>query len=230
MTTTLITGATRGLGREAARQLVAAGHDVYVGARDAARGERVAAELGARALPLDVTDEASVAAAVERVRAAGGLDVLVVNAGIGGEQLPPDRATTADLREVLETNVVGATVVLAAFAPLLDAGPAPVVVTVSSGVGSLARTAAPDVPWPPMVAYPMSKAALNMLTLQYARAYPRWRVNAVNPGLTATDFTPATAAGGHPVEQGAEILVRMALVGPDGPTATFVEAAGPIPW
>jgi len=230
MTITLITGATRGLGREAARRLLDAGHDVYLAARDPARGRQAAADLGARALELDVTDEASIAAAVERVRAeVGSLDVLVNNAGIGGQQLPPEQATTADLRQVLETNVIGATAVLAAFTPLLELSAAPVVVNVSSSVGSLAINSQPQTGWS-MLAYPMSKAALNMLTIQYAKAYPRWRVNAVTPGLTATDFTPATAAAGHPVEEGAEVIVRMAQLGSDGPTGTFVDADGPVPW
>jgi NAD(P)-dependent dehydrogenase (short-subunit alcohol dehydrogenase family) len=230
MTTTLVTGATRGLGREAARRLVLAGHDVYLGARDLARGQQAAQEVGATAIALDVTDEASVAAAVERVRAeVGHLDVLVNNAGIGGEQQPPAQATIADLRQVLETNVIGATSVLRAFTPLLEASTAPVVVNVSSGVGSLTINSRPGTGWS-MLAYPMSKAALNMLTIQYARAYPRWRVNAVTPGLTATEFTPSTAAHGHPVEVGAEVLVRMAQLGAEGPTGTFVDVNGPVPW
>ncbi len=78
-----------------------------------------------------------------------------------------------------------------------------------------------------MLAYPMSKAALNMLTLQYAKAYPRWRVNSVTPGLTATEFTQGQ---GWSVEEGADIIVRMATIGPDGPTGTFVEAVGTVPW
>ena len=229
MTTTLISGATRGLGRETARRLVEAGHEVYLGARDLARGEQVAGETGARAIALDVVDEVSIAAAVERVRVeAGSLDVLVNNAGIAGGQRPPDQATIADLRRVLETNVVGATSVLSAFAPLLERSAAPVVVNVSSAVGSLEANSRPGAGWS-MLAYPMSKAALNMLTVQYAKAYPRWRVNSATPGLTATDLAPA-AAGGHPVEEGAEILVRMALVGPGGPTGTFVDVDGRVPW
>lgn len=228
MTTTLITGATRGLGYETARRLAAAGHTVYLGARDVARGAEAARLLGARAIEIDVTVEASVTAAAERVRAeAGALDVLVNNAGIAGAQRPPAEATTDDLRRVLDTNVVGAATVLSAFTPLLDASAVPVVVNVSSAVGSLELNAKPDAMWS-MLAYPVSKAALNMLTVQYARAFPRWRVNSVTPGLTATSFTPQVA--GHPVEEGAEILVRMARLGPDGPTGTFVGNDGPLPW
>jgi NAD(P)-dependent dehydrogenase (short-subunit alcohol dehydrogenase family) len=156
------------------------------------------------------------------------LDVLVNNAGIAGAQRPPADASIDDLRRGLETNVIGATRVLSLFAPLLDAAGAPVVVNVSSAVGSLALNAAPDAPWSAL-AYPMSKAALNMLTIQYARAYPRWRVNSVTPGRTATEFTPAASAG-HPVAEGAEILVRMATVGADGPTGSFLDINGTVPW
>lgn len=228
MTTTLITGATRGLGYETARQLAAAGHTVYLGARDAARGVEAARRLGTRTVEIDVNDESSVTAAAERIRAeAGMLDVLVNNAGIAGQQRPPAEATTDDLRRVLDTNVVGAATVLSAFTPLLEASAAPDVVNVSSAVGSLELNAKPGAMWS-MLAYPVSKAALNMLTVQYARAFPRWRVNSVTPGLTATSFTPQGA--GHPVEEGAKILVRMARLGPDGPTGTFVGSDGPLPW
>jgi NAD(P)-dependent dehydrogenase (short-subunit alcohol dehydrogenase family) len=229
LTTTLITGATRGLGREAARRLVELGHTVYVGARDAEAGQKVADDLGARLLPLDVTDDRSVEDAAELVRSqVGELDVLVNNAGIAGEQRLPGEATLEDMIRVFDTNVLGPTRVLKGFTPLLEASAVPVVINVSSAVGSLARNADPTAPWS-MLAYPMSKAALNMLTVQYAKAYPRWRVNAATPGLTATEFTQGLN-GGWSVREGAEIIVRMATIGPDGPTGTFVEAAGTVPW
>jgi NAD(P)-dependent dehydrogenase (short-subunit alcohol dehydrogenase family) len=229
MTTTLITGATRGLGREAARRLRAEGHTVYLGARDATRGAEVAALIGAIPLEIDVTDDRSIAAAVARVRdEVGHLDVLVNNAGIAGDQRPPAQATIADLRRVLETNVIGAASVLSAFAPLLEQSEHPVVVNVSSAVGSLTLNAKPDAIWS-MVAYPVSKAALNMLTIQYARAFPRWRVNSATPGLTATEFAPAASAGGS-VQDNVEVIVRMAAIGPDGPTGVFVGNDGSVPW
>jgi NAD(P)-dependent dehydrogenase (short-subunit alcohol dehydrogenase family) len=225
MPTTLITGATRGLGRETARRLIEAGHTVLLGARSRESGQQVANELGAQLLVVDVTDDASVAAAVD---ATSQLDVLINNAGIAGKQRPPAEADLDDMATVFETNVYGPTRMLKAFTTLLEASPAPVVVNVSSAVGSLGRNAQSGSPWS-LLAYPMSKAALNMLTIQYAKAYPRWRVNAVTPGLTATEFAPS-ASNGWSVEEGADIIVRLATIGPDGPTGTFQEAAGPVPW
>jgi NAD(P)-dependent dehydrogenase (short-subunit alcohol dehydrogenase family) len=242
MTTTLVTGATRGIGREVAKRLVEAGHTVYLGARDVRLGAELAASIGATAIQLDTTNADSIATAVKRIQdEVGSLDVLVNNAGIAGAQLRPGEAALSDMRDVFETNVFGAAAVIDAFTPLLEASAAPVVVNVSSGVGSLTLNAAPDSRWT-MLAYPMSKAALNMLTIQYARAFPRWRVNAATPGLTATEFTgprddapsieQLRAAGMqiNTVEQGAEIIVRLALGDLDGPTGTFVGNDGPVPW
>lgn len=226
----LITGANRGLGREAARRLIEAGHDVWIGARDPERGEAAAADLGARFVPLDVTDDASVAAARETIAAAGGLDVLVNNAGILGPKVSIAETTIDDLREVYETNVFGVVRVSRAFLPLLDEGEAPVVVSVSSGMGSLGRTTDPERIESTIVSlpYPSSKAALNMLTSQYAKAYPRMRINAVDPGYTATDFN--AHSGPQTVEEGAEVIVRAAQFGPDGPTGAYLDREDTLPW
>ena len=242
MTTTLVTGATRGIGREVVRRLVEAGHTVYLGARDFDSGVQVAAQTGATPIQLDTTSTDSIAEAVGRITAeAGSLDVLVNNAGIAGDQRRPGEASLADLHIVFETNVFGAAAVIDGFTPLLEASRAPVVVNVSSGVGSLTLNTSPDSRWT-MLAYPMSKAALNMLTIQYARAYPRWRVNSATPGLTATEFVGPLTAGLtieqlratgmqiNPVEEGAEVIVRLAQIGPDGPTGTFMGNAGVVPW
>jgi NAD(P)-dependent dehydrogenase (short-subunit alcohol dehydrogenase family) len=235
MTTTLITGANKGLGFETARRLVAAGHTVYLGSRDAERGRRAAEHLGARLVQLDVTDDASVAAAAKVIEVDGGLDVLVNNAGIetrgannsvvGAEDL------TADImRATFETNVFGMVRVLHAFLPLLRQSAAPVVVNISSGLASLTRVGAPDNPAYayPGVAYPASKSAVNMVTLQYAKAFPTMRINAVEPGFTKTDLNGNT--GHQTVEEGAEIIVRMAQLGPDGPTGGYFDAEGTLPW
>ena len=227
MTTTLITGGNRSLGYQTARELIAAGHDVWIGARDEAKGRAAAEALGARFVRLDVTDDASVEAAAETV---GELDVLVNNAGISGRRVPVPETTADDLREVYETNVFGPVRVLQAFRPLLERSPNPVVVNVSSGMGSLALTSDPDRVESTFtsLAYPSSKSALNMLTSQWARAYPQFRINAADPGYTATDFN--NHSGHQTVEEGAEIIVRLAQVGPEGPTGTYQDRHGVVPW
>jgi NAD(P)-dependent dehydrogenase (short-subunit alcohol dehydrogenase family) len=234
-TATLITGANKGLGYETARRLIAAGHTVYIGSRDPERGRRAAERLGARLVPLDVTDDASVAAAAKTIEADGGLDVLVNNAGIelrtDDNQVPGAAEVTADtMRELFETNVFGLVRVTHAFLPLLRRSAAPVVVNVSSGLASLTRVTTPDdlAYAYPGVAYPASKAAVNMITVQYAKAFPGMRINAVEPGYTATDLNGH--AGTQTVEEGAEIIVRMARLGPDGPTGGYVDAEGTLPW
>jgi NAD(P)-dependent dehydrogenase (short-subunit alcohol dehydrogenase family) len=231
MTTTLITGANKGLGREAARRLLAAGHDVWVAARDADRGRVAAEELGGRFVQLDVTDDASVSAAVERVTAeTGGLDVLVNNAGIAGGFTPVPEVTADDVARVLATNVVGLVRVTQAFLPLLERSANPVVVNVSSGMGSLAITTDPERVESTFVglAYPASKSAVTMLTTQYAKAFPDIRINAVDPGYTATDFNDHS--GPQSVEEGTDAIVRMAQLDASGPTGTFVDRHGAVPW
>lgn len=235
MTTTLITGANKGLGYETARQLIAAGHTVYVGARDKERGRRAAEELGARLVVIDVTDDASVEAAAAQIAAEGGLDVLVNNAGVEARTadnavpLPADE-TADSMRRIFETNVFGTLRVTHAFLPLLEKSPAPVIVSVSSGLASLAGLTDPAQPsWRyPGIAYPASKTTVNAMMIQFAKAFPQMRINMVEPGFTATDLNGRT--GTQTVEQGAEIITRMAQIGPDGPTGTFASAHGPIAW
>ncbi|MDT7617368.1 MAG: hypothetical protein QOF00_4815 [Pseudonocardiales bacterium] len=235
MTTTLITGANKGLGFETARRLIAAGHTVYIGTRSIERGEAAAAELGARFVQIDVTDDASVAAAAKTIEADGGLDVLVNNAGIEGRgegnAVVGAADVTADLmRQLFETNVFGVVRVTHAFLPLLQRSAAPVIVNLSSGLASLARVTAAGTPTYayPGIAYPASKVAVNMITVQYAKAFPNMRINAVEPGYTKTDLNGNT--GMQTVEQGAEIIVRMAEVNPDGPTGGYFDTDGSLPW
>ncbi|MEV0009294.1 SDR family NAD(P)-dependent oxidoreductase [Streptomyces sp. NPDC051840] len=231
MTTTLITGANKGLGYETARRLVEAGHTVYVGARDVRRGEEAAARLGARFVQLDITDEESVQAAADFVtKDAGRLDVLVNNAGIVGVRKPIGETSGADMRRTFETNVFGAVRVTRAFLPLLEAGTESVVVNVASGLGSLAATNDPDRIEYTVASldYTSSKTALIMVNSQYAKAYPGIRFNAVDPGYTATDLNGNS--GHNTVEEGADIIVRMALIGPDGPTGGFFDAEGVAAW
>ncbi|HTU75641.1 MAG TPA: SDR family NAD(P)-dependent oxidoreductase [Trebonia sp.] len=238
MTTTLITGANKGLGFETARQLIAAGHIVYLGSRDAGRGHAAVDSLGspnARFVQVDVTDEASVGAAARAIEADGGLDVLVNNAGIEARTADNGVIGAADLtadmmRRLFETNVFGVVRVTHAFLPLLERSAAPVIVNVSSGLGSIATVTHPGTPayGYPGVEYPASKTAVNMITVQYAKALPRMRINAVEPGFTNTDLNGRT--GIQTVEEGAEIIVRMAQAGPDGPTGGYFDRRGPIPW
>jgi NAD(P)-dependent dehydrogenase (short-subunit alcohol dehydrogenase family) len=229
--TTLITGANKGLGRETARQLIADGHDVWIAARDRERGQRAATELGARFVRLDVTDEQSAqAAAAEVADASGSLDVLINNAGIIGSRKPPREMTGDDMREAYETNVFGIVRVTHAFLPLLERSAEPVIVNVSSGMGSITVTTDPARLESSIVAlgYPSTKAAVNMLTTQYAKALPDIRVNAVDPGYTATDLNGHN--GTKSVEQGASIIVAMAKLDGSGPTATLVDEHGVVPW
>jgi NAD(P)-dependent dehydrogenase (short-subunit alcohol dehydrogenase family) len=235
MTTTLITGANKGLGFETARRLVAAGHTVHVGSRDADRGRVAAERLGARAVQLDVTDDASVAAAADTIAEGGGLDVLVNNAGIQGEMTDDGVIGAVDLtaemmQATFETNVFGMVRVLHTFLPLLQRSAAPVVVNVSSALASLTHVSTPGTAAfnYPGVAYPTSKTAVNMLTVQYAKQFPTVRINAVEPGFTRTDLNRNT--GTNSVERSAEIIVRMALLGPDGPTGGYFAADGELPW
>jgi NAD(P)-dependent dehydrogenase (short-subunit alcohol dehydrogenase family) len=209
---------------------------VYLASRDADRGRRAAEQLGAQAVQLDVTDDASVAAAAKTVEADGGLDVLVNNAGVQDE-MSADGAVigasdvTADLmRQTFETNVFGMVRVLHAFLPLLSRSTAPVVVNVSSGLASLTRVTTPETPAYayPGVAYPASKAAVNMITVQYAKAFPHMKINAVEPGFTKTDLNWNT--GRQTVEQGAAVIARIAQFGPDDPTGGYFQADGSLPW
>ena len=231
MTVTLITGANKGLGFESARRLMALGHTVYLGARDPQRGEAAAKQLGATFVPLDVTDDASVAAAAIWIDQQGmGLDILINNAGIAGDRVAPADTTAEHVRSVYETNVFGIVRVTHAMLPLLRASRAPVIVNVSSGLGSFAAVTDSNRVESKfaLVGYCSSKAAVTMLTLQYAKALPELRINVVDPGYTATDLN--AHRGAQTVEQGTDAIVRLATIGKDGPTGTFQDAVGVIAW
>jgi NAD(P)-dependent dehydrogenase (short-subunit alcohol dehydrogenase family) len=237
-TTALVTGANKGLGLETARRLGALGWTVHVGARDPQRGQEAVAKLTAEGadahlVALDVTDDASVEAAAATVaeRSDGRLDVLVNNAGISGGFRPdPLDTVPADFLACYGVNLLGPVRVTHAFLPLLRRAELPRVVMVSSGMGSLTVTTDPDRIESGFVGlvYPSSKAALNMVTTMYAKALPGWKVNAADPGYTATDLN------GHrgvlTVEQGAEPIVALATLGPDGPTGGFFGQEGRVPW
>lgn len=232
MRISLVTGANKGIGRETARRLVEAGHTVFVGARDDARGQQAAIDLGAHFVRLDVTDDASVSAAMRTVeQRAGGLDVLVNNAGVPDNTLGVEGITGRTTQDVFDTNVIGVVRVTQAALPLLRGSDPGVIVNVSSGLGSFAANTDPERPesTTPLITYAASKAAVAMLTLKYAQALPELRINAACPGLTATDFA-AGFPGAQPVEVAAEIIVRLATIGADGPSGTMQENDGPLGW
>jgi NAD(P)-dependent dehydrogenase (short-subunit alcohol dehydrogenase family) len=231
MTITLITGANKGLGRETARRLLEAGHTVLVGARDAGRGRQTASELGGVFVEIDPTSDASVAAAAERVRSEyGHLDVLVNNAGTAEPRVGAADLTAAEAMQGFSINVFGPIRVTHAFLPLLRRSDHPRIVNVSSGVGSFARILTPGsvenaVTLP---VYPATKAALTMLTVQYARALDGILVNAADPGFTGTDFN--SNRGTQTVAEGTDAIVRLATLPKDGPTGTFQDRHGIVPW
>ncbi len=233
-TIALVTGANKGIGLAATRRLAEQGWTVLLGSRDPDRGAAAVAELGdldVRAVPLDVTSETSVSDAAKLVDAEyGRLDVLVNNAGIVGARVPALDVGAEEMREVYETNVFGPVRVMRAFLPLLRRSPAPRVVMVSSGMGSIAITSDPDRIESRIVGlpYPSSKTALNMLTSQYAKALPEFRINAVDPGYTATDLNEHS--GLQNVIEGSDAIVALAGITPDGPTGGFFDRHGPVPW
>jgi NAD(P)-dependent dehydrogenase (short-subunit alcohol dehydrogenase family) len=228
MTVTLITGANKGIGFETARQLLGLGHVVYIGARDDVRGKEAAAALGARFVQLDVTDDESVHRALATIESEHGrLDVLVNNAGILGFEAT-DGPTAL---RVFDTNAVGIVRVTEAALPLLRRSSNPTVVTVSSSAGSFWAVNNPDRPEfnLPTGLYSASKAAATMLTVQYAKAQPGIKFNAVEPGTTATDLTAAFGVGRSP-EESARVVVRFATLDADGPTGTFQDENGTLLW
>jgi NAD(P)-dependent dehydrogenase (short-subunit alcohol dehydrogenase family) len=245
----LITGANQGIGLQIAKELARRGFTVLVGSRNLERGEAAARNIDgdARAVQLDVTDQASIAAAAGRIRQElGRIDVLINNAAISntskrpGEtvaeyarRLPPSKFPLAEVRAIWETNVFGVLALYQAVLPLLRESPRARIVNVSSGVGSLTRNADPAFPARAAFGpgYAASKTALNAMTLAMAIELESTgiKVNAVSPGFTKTNLN--AYEGTETVEEGAAEAVRVALLGPDGPTGTFSHAKlGQLPW
>jgi NAD(P)-dependent dehydrogenase (short-subunit alcohol dehydrogenase family) len=244
----LVTGANQGIGLQIANDLVAHGLTVLVGSRNFERGAAAAKEVGpdARAIQLDVTDEKSIAAAAKRIRSElGRLDVLVNNAAISNtSKVPgmsvqeyatltrPSNVSLDEVRAVWETNVFGVLAVTQAMLPLLREAPAARIVNVSSGVGSLTRNSDPAYAHRSIFGpgYAASKTALNAITLAMAIELESTgiKVNAACPGYTKTNLN--NYSGTRTVEEGAREPVRLALLGPDGPTGTFSNEDGSLPW
>ncbi|MEU8222421.1 SDR family NAD(P)-dependent oxidoreductase [Kribbella sp. NPDC048915] len=241
-TTVLITGANKGLGLESARRLGGLGWKVFLGSRDEERGRAAAEKLAADGVDvvpvqLDVTSDESVAAAMSVVRRhTERLDVLINNAGAPGNVTHPAEATADELHAVYDVNVYGPVRVTHAFLPLLQAAAHPRVVMVSSAGGAFSVVLDPTQPVAKMyeLAYSTSKAALNMLTVRYAQALPGIKFNAITPGETEKQTFAATDMNQHrgqlTVTEGTDVIVRMATIGPDGPTATFEDRVGPLAW
>lgn len=237
--TALVTGANKGIGLETARQLAEAGYAIWIGSRDLDRGRAAADALSAhgevRAVALDVTDAQTVADAAAELEAAhGSLDVLVNNAGIAvndGEGLPSTVAFEA-IQENLDVNLFGTLRVIQTFLPLIRKSPDGRIVNVSSTIASLATLTQPDSALKayPVFAYPVSKTALNGLTgwLAAELADTPIKVNSVCPGVNKTDMNP-DPAGTHPSD-GAKVVVRAATLPADGPTGSFFDLDGPVPW
>ena len=231
MTITFITGANRGIGRETARLLVNQGHLVLLGARDERAGRAAADAVGARFVQIDVADDDSVAAAAADVESNEGLiDVLINNAGITEPSVDPTALSGADVLTVLDVNLVGSVRTVTAFLPLLQRSADPVIINVSSGMGSLEITHDPSRIESTAVipVYAASKAALTMITTQYAKALPGVRVNAVDPGHTATNLTRHT--GPQSVTEGSEPIVKLATEGPGHGSGRFVERHRETTW
>ncbi|MEO3788495.1 SDR family oxidoreductase [Actinocorallia sp. B10E7] len=238
--TALVTGANKGIGYQIAAGLGALGYSVGVGARDRTRRDEAVAGLieagvDAFGVPLDVTDEHSVAAAADLIaERVGHLDALVNNAAItGGGPQQPSTVDAAVIRKVVETNVIGVIRVTNAMLPLLRRAPSPRIVNMSSSVGSLTRQSgagSETTTGPVAVAYPPSKSFLNAVTLQYVRelADTNILINCACPGFVATDLNGFR--GVRSPQEGAAIAIRLATLPDGGPTGGFFEDAGVVPW
>lgn len=232
-----MTGANKGIGYAIAAGLGALGWSVGVGARDPERLARAVGQLrdggaDAFAVELDVTDDASVAAAAGLLEARGGLDVLINNAGIaGGMSQVPSTVEIEAMRAAVETNVFGVVRTTNAMLPQLRRAASPRIVNLSSTVGSLTYHAdgAPDA-GPVLMAYSPTKTYLNAITLQYVRELEGTGIliNNVCPGYVSTDLNGHD--GTRTPEEGAAVAITYATIGDDGPTGGFFNEAGPIPW
>jgi NAD(P)-dependent dehydrogenase (short-subunit alcohol dehydrogenase family) len=245
MKAALITGANKGIGFETAKQLLQEGFYVYLGSRDLQKGIEAADKLKAEglthveAIQLEVTDENSVKIAREEIgRKTEVLDVLINNAGVnGGMPYTALEASTDQFMEAFNTNVFGVARVTQSFMGLLQKSPEPRIVNVSTSVGSLSLQSNPA--WPAYdyakyAVYASSKAAMNMYTvhLAYELRDTAFKINAVCPGYTKTDFT---GQNGGEVEEAGKRIVKYALIDQSGPTGKFFSEesnpeTGEIPW
>ena len=235
--TVLITGANKGIGYETARRLGTLGYRVWLGARDAQRGETAAQALrdlghDVRAIDIAVDDGARAAAAARVAAEDGKLDVLILNAGIPGSRAHPTEQSLDEIRHVYEVNVFGAIRLIQAFTPLLKAAGSAAIVNVSSELGSLGSLSDPQGEFygVNILGYNSSKTALNAVTVSFAKALAPFgiRVNSADPGYTATDFNGHT--GYRTVEQAVEIIVQLATSDDAAQTGMFLNDQRALPW
>ena len=234
----LITGANKGIGLEIARQLGTQGITVLIGARDEKRGSEAAEKLqaeniDAHAVQLDVTNQQSIDAAAKHIESEfGKLDILVNNAGIAIDNAPPSQLDMEILRRTYETNFFGVFAVTKAMLPLLHKSQAGRIVNISSGLGSLTQNSDPNYEYAQIkyLAYNSSKTALNAMTVQFAHELKDTpiKVNSADPGYVATDINNNN--GTRTVQQGASTPVRLATLPADGPTGSFFDDNGVVPW
>jgi NAD(P)-dependent dehydrogenase (short-subunit alcohol dehydrogenase family) len=228
----LITGANKGIGYEVARQLAASGCVILLGARSQTLGkgaaERLAAErLDVRYIPIDLDDPVTIDADF------GHLDILINNAGIAVEgDGPPSTSSVEAIERDYRVNFIGTVAVTQVMLPLLRKAPSARIVNVSSGLGSLTKTSDPAFEFVAYkyLGYAASKAALNMFTVQlaYELRDTAIKVNSADPGYTATDLNGHR--GTQTVAEGAVEIVRLALLREDGPTGSFSNKNGVVPW
>lgn len=225
----LVTGANRGLGQEAARQLLERGYQVLLGSRDLEKGRAVASQLGdaAQALELDVASSEQLSALSDQLQALGRIDALVNNAGITGEagfRTSVLESDLAELEHVLNVNLLGAIRVSAVVVPLMRQHGTGAIVNVSSGMGQLSDMGKGSAP------YRISKTALNAFTriLSQELSDTQIKVNSVCPGWVRTDLGGPNAK--LSVQEGARGIVWAATLGSDGPTGGFFRHGKPIDW
>lgn len=227
----LITGGSTGLGFTAAKRLKELGYQVYITSRTEEKAKKAAAEIGASAIALDVTDESSIIAAAKVIEdKEGHLDILINNAGIPGGFGKPAEIDADTMRTVYETNVFGLVSVTHHFLTLLEKSDFPVIVNVSSGLGSFGQVQNPEKIESKVnaLAYSSSKAAVSMLTVQYAKGLPNIKINAVDPGPTKTGENFSN--GMQTLEEGSDAIVKLATIDQNGPTGGFFNREGVIPW
>lgn len=235
----LVTGANKGIGYEVARRLAESGCTILMGARNQALGEGAAAKLAAdgldvRYIAIDLDGLSSIAAAAGRIDADyGRLDILINNAAIAAAgDGPPSTSSLEAIERDYRVNFVGTVAVTQAMLPLLRKAPSARIVNVSSGLGSLTKAGDANYGYVAykFLGYAASKAALNMLTVQlaYELRDTRIQVNSADPGYTATDLNGHR--GIQTVAEGAVEIVRLALIAGEGPTGSFSDRNGVVPW